>query len=406
MKKCRSGWENMGNNVYIIEGARTPFGTFGGALKDISAVDLGVISAKAAIERSGISAAAVDDVVYGNVIHTSKNASYLARHIALHSGVPVSVPALTVNRLCGSGLQAVVSAALSIKAGETRTALVGGTENMSMSPYATFSNRFEGKKMGGLNFEDMLLHTLTDQYCGTGMGITAENLAQKYGISRNEQDEFALLSQGRAEEARLAGKLAEEIVPVEVKQKMGSISIVKEDEHPKRDTSLDGLAKLKPAFKKDGTVTAGTSSGINDGAASLVIANEEIASKHDKTPLAKIIAWGIAGVDPSIMGIGPVPAIRNALERAKLNLSEIDVIEINEAFAAQYIAVERELGLDRTKTNVNGGAIALGHPVGASGARILLSLAYELRRRSGRYGLASLCIGGGQGIAVVIERVE
>jgi acetyl-CoA acyltransferase 2 len=395
----------MGNNVYIIEGARTSFGTFGGALKDISAVDLGVISAKAAIERSGISAAAVDDVVYGNVIHTSKNASYLARHIALHSGIPVSVPALTVNRLCGSGLQAVVSAALSIKTGETRTALVGGTENMSMSPYATFSNRFEGKKMGGLSFEDMLLHTLKDEYCGIGMGITAENLAQTYGISRNEQEEFALLSQRRAEEARLAGKLAEEIVPVEVKQKMGIISVVQEDEHPKRDTSLDGLAKLKPAFKKDGTVTAGTSSGINDGAASLVIANELMASKHDKTPLAKIITWGIAGVDPSYMGIGPVPAIRNALERAKLNLSEIDVIEINEAFAAQYIAVERELGLQRVKTNVNGGAIALGHPVGASGARILLSLAYELRRRNGRYGLASLCIGGGQGIAMVIERV-
>jgi acetyl-CoA acyltransferase 2 len=394
----------MENNVYIIEGARTPFGTFGGALKDISAVDLGVVSAKAAIERSGISAADIDDVVYGNVIHTSKNASYLARHIALHSGLSVSVPALTVNRLCGSGLQAVVSAALSIKAGETRTALVGGAENMSMSPYSTFTSRFEGKKMGGLSFEDMLLYTLTDQYCGTGMGITAENLAQKYGISRAEQDEFALLSQRRTEEARLSGKLAEEIVPVEVQQKNGNISIVIEDEHPKKDTSLERLAKLKPAFQKDGTVTAGTSSGINDGAASLVIANEEIVSNHFKSPLAKIVGWGIAGVDPSYMGIGPVSATRIALERAKLNISDIDVIEINEAFAVQYIAVEKELGLDRTKSNVNGGAIALGHPVGASGARILLSLAYELRRRNGRYGLASLCIGGGQGIAMVIER--
>jgi acetyl-CoA acyltransferase 2 len=399
------GESSMENNVYIIEGARTPFGTFGGALKDISAVDLGVISAKAAIERSGISAANIDDVVYGNVIHTSINASYIARHIALQSGLPVTVPALTVNRLCGSGLQAVVSAALSIKAGETRTALVGGAENMSMSPYSTFTSRFEGKKMGGLSFEDMLLHTLTDQYCGTGMGITAENLAQKYGISRVEQDEFALLSQKRAEEARISGILAEEIVPVEVKQKNGTALIVIEDEHPKRDTSLDRLAKLKPAFKKDGTVTAGTSSGINDGAASLVIANEEFVSNHHKSPLAKIVGWGIAGVDPSYMGIGPVSATRIALDRAKLSISDIDVIEINEAFAAQYIAVEKELGLDRSKSNVNGGAIALGHPVGASGTRILLSLAYELRRRNVRYGLASLCIGGGQGIAMVIERI-
>jgi acetyl-CoA acyltransferase 2 len=395
----------MANNVYIIDGARTPFGTFGGALKDRSAVDLGVLSAKAAIERSGISADDVDDVVYGNVIHTSKNASYLARHIALYSGIPFSVPALTVNRLCGSGLQAVVSAALSIKAEETRIALVGGAENMSMSPYSTFTSRFEGKKMGGLSFEDMLLHTLTDEYCGTGMGITAENLARKYGISRVEQDEFALLSQRRTEEARLAGKLAKEIVPVEVKQN-GNTSIVQEDEHPKRDTSLERLAKLNPAFQKDGTVTAGTSSGINDGAASLVIANEEMVSKHHKAPIAKIVGWGIAGVDPSYMGIGPVSATRLALERAKLSISDLDVIEINEAFAAQYIAVEKELGLDRTKSNVNGGAIALGHPVGASGARILLSLAYELRRRNGRYGLASLCIGGGQGIAMVIERVR
>lgn len=389
--------------VYLLDGARTPFGSFGKSLKDVSATELGRVSAVEAMKRSGVEPDEIEQVFYGNVIHSSTNAAYVSRHVALHSGVPMNVPALTVNRLCGSGLQAVVSAAQSLRLGEGMTALVGGTENMSMSPHADFKSRFAGVKLGPLQLEDMLSHTLTDEYSGCGMGVTAENLAVKYDISREKQDKYAALSHNRAARAIETGRFAEEIVPVEVKTRKG-VNRVERDEHVKPETTEEQLAKLRPAFMKEGTVTAGNASGINDGATSLVLADEEYVKRKSKQPLAKIISWAVSGVDPTIMGIGPVPSSRLALKRAGLEMGDIDLIEINEAFASQYLSVEKELGIDREKTNVNGGAIALGHPVGASGARLLLTLAYELNRRNLRYGLASLCIGGGQGIAMVIER--
>ncbi|WP_273377439.1 acetyl-CoA C-acetyltransferase [Symbiobacterium thermophilum] len=386
-------------DVLILGGARTPFGTFGGALRDISAVDLGVAAARAALERTGVPAAAVDEVVVGNVIHTGKDGPYLARHIALYAGVPVETPALTVNRLCGSGLQAAVSAAHTIRAGEASVALVGGAESMSQAPYH-LRGRF-GAGIGAPELGDALWETLTDSYCGCGMAITAENLAERYGISREEQDRFALLSQQRAAAAR--ERLAEEIVPVELPPRRGAPSRLEQDEHPRPDTTYEALARLPARFKEGGTVTAGNASGINDGAAMLVLASERRAGAEGWRPLGRLVSWAVAGVDPRYMGMGPVPASRKALERAGLTLEEMDLVEVNEAFAAQYLAVEKELELDRERTNVNGGAIALGHPVGASGARLLLTLLLELRRRGGRYGLATLCIGGGQGIAAVVE---
>lgn len=387
--------------VYIVDGARTPFGSFGQSLKNVSATELGTITAVEALKRAKVEPEQIDNVVYGNVIHSSTNAAYVPRHIALNAGIPIETPAMAVNRLCGSGLQAVVTAAQNIKLGDSKISLAGGTENMSQAPHADFKSRFAGAKLGSFQMEDMLQSALTDEYVGCGMGITAENLAEKYNITREEQDEYAKLSHERAEAAR--DKFAEEIVPVEIKTRKGTV-LFERDEHIKPDTTLETLAKLKPAFLKDGTVTAGNASGINDGAASLVIASEDALG--DRKPLARIVSWGVAGVEPSIMGIGPVPASQLALKRANLSVEDIDLVEINEAFASQYIAVEKELGLDRSKTNVNGGAIAIGHPVGASGARILLSLAYELRRTNKRYGLASLCIGGGQGIAMIIENTN
>lgn len=387
--------------VYLVEGARTAFGSFGQAFKNVSATELGKATAVEALKRAGVEPEQIDNVVYGNVIHSSTNAPYIPRHIALGANIPIETPAMAVNRLCGSGLQAVVSAAQSIKLGEAKFALAGGAENMSQAPHADFKSRFGGVKLGSLQLEDMLQSALTDEYIGCGMGVTAENLAKKYAISREDQDEYALLSHERAEKAR--NKFSEEIVAVEVSSRKCKI-IVDKDEHIKPHTTMESLSKLKPAFIKDGTVTAGNASGINDGAASIVLASSE--ALDGKQALARIVSWGIAGVEPSIMGIGPVPASQLALKKANLSLNDIDLIEINEAFAAQYIAVEKELGLDRNKTNVNGGAIALGHPVGASGTRVLLALAYELRRQGKRYGLASLCIGGGQGIAMIIENVS
>ncbi|WLR58602.1 acetyl-CoA C-acetyltransferase [Guptibacillus hwajinpoensis] len=388
-------------DVFILEGARTPFGTFGGSLKDISPTDLGITASKEALVKSGIEASEIDLSVIGNVIHSTSNASYLARHIALGTGIPIESPALTVNRLCGSGMQAVISAAQSIMMGDGQTALAGGAENMSLSPYTLRGSRF-GAKMGAPKMDDMLLATLTDEYTGTGMGITGENLAVKYGISREDQDEYATQSQQKAAEAREKGIFAEEIAPVEIKGKNG-VETFTIDEHIREGTTEDKLASLKPAFKKDGTVTGGNASGINDGAASVVLAGTDYVTSKNLKPLARIVSWGIAGVDPSIMGIGPVPAIRQALDKAGMTLQDMDLIEVNEAFAAQYLAVEKELELDRSRVNVNGGAIALGHPVGASGTRVLYTLVKELKRRNGKYGVASLCIGGGQGIAVVIE---
>ncbi|WP_377891217.1 acetyl-CoA C-acetyltransferase [Alkalihalobacillus sp. R86527] len=387
-------------DVFILEGARTPFGTFGGALKDVSPTDLGVIASKEALKKSGVSADEIDLSVIGNVIHSTSNASYLARHIALSSGVPITSPALTVNRLCGSGLQSIVSAAQSIMMGEGKTALAGGADNMSLSPHALRGSRF-GTKLGAPKVDDMLWSTLTDEYTGYGMGVTGENLAEKYGITREEQDEFAVQSQQKASRARIEGIFAEEIATVEIQGK--KVTTVSEDEHIREGTTVEKLSTLKPAFKKDGTVTGGNASGINDGAASVVLADEEYVTSKNLSPLARIVSWGIAGVDPSIMGIGPVPAIQTALKNADLTMQDMDLIEINEAFAAQYLAVEKELELDRSIVNVNGGAIALGHPVGASGTRVLYTMIKELKRRKGKYGVASLCIGGGQGIAVVIE---
>lgn len=392
-------------NVYILGGARTPFGKFGGALKDVSATELGVIASKAALENSNLPAKKIDNVVVGNVIHTAKNASYIARHIALKTGVPIETPALTINRLCGSGLQAVVTVAQAIKLGESSVGLAVGTENMSQSPYVLRDTRF-GTGLKSPQIDDMLWATLTDEYIGSGMGITAENLAEKYKISRQEQDEFALESQQRAATAQESGRHKQEIAPVLIEMKNGKALFVENDEHIRTNTSIEDFSKLKPAFKQNGTVTAGNASGINDGAAAIVIGSESFIKQNPTVkPLAKIVSWGLAGVDPNYMGIGPVPAIKQALDRANLSIDDIDLFEINEAFAAQYLAVEKELGLNREKVNINGGAIAFGHPVGASGARILNSLVIDLINQGKKYGIASLCIGGGQGISMLIEAV-
>ncbi|MBN9654415.1 acetyl-CoA C-acetyltransferase [Halobacillus sp. GSS1] len=387
--------------VYIVEGARTPFGTFGGSLKDVDPTDLGVTASKEALKRSGISAEHIDLTIMGNVIHSSQNAPYLARHISLKTGVPHTSPALAVNRLCGSGMQSVISAAQSIQLGEGETALAGGVESMSLAPHAMRGSRF-GTKLGTPKVDDMLWAALTDEYIGAGMGVTGENLAEKYKISREQQDEYATRSHKLAAEARSTGKFADEIVPVEIKTRKGT-KVVDQDEHIREDTNPESLSKLKPAFKKDGTVTGGNASGINDGAGAVVLASENFVRDHNVQPIAKILSWSVAGVEPEYMGIGPAPAIRQALEKAELSLDDMDLVEVNEAFASQYLAVEKELGLDRDKVNVNGGAIALGHPIGVSGTRVLYTMIKELKRRGGRYGVASLCIGGGQGIAMVVE---
>ena len=390
--------------TYIIDGARTAFGTFGGALKDVSDIDLGVIATKEAIKRSGIPVADIDEIIIGNIIHTSVSSAYLARHIGLKSGMLESSSALTLNRLCGSSMQSIVSGAQAIAVGDANVIVAGGTENMSLAPHVLRGTRFGSPNKAPL-VEDMLWSTLTDEYVGCGMGMTAENLAVKYDISREEQDAFAVKSQEKAIQARDSGRFAEEIVPVTIKGRKGEV-IFDTDEHIREGATVEGLAKLKPAFKKDGTVTPGNASGINDGAAAVLLASEAYVNEHNLKPLAKIVSWGVAGVDPSIMGIGPVPASKKALEKAGLTLDDIGLFELNEAFAAQSLAVIKELGVDMEKVNVNGGAVALGHPVGASGTRITYSLAVEMKKRNVRYGLASLCIGGGQGIAIILENVN
>ena len=391
-------------DVVIIDGARTPFGTFGGALRDVSATDLGVIAAKAALERSKVDPKQIDQVIFGNVLQTSGDAVYLARHIGLKSGVPQEAPALTINRLCGSGLQAILLGAQEIQLGQADFVLAGGTENMSMAPHQIRGARW-GLPLGEQKLEDYLWVALVDSYNGLGMANTAENLARKYGIARDAADEFAYRSHTLAAKAREDCRFSKEIVPVEVKTKKG-MAVVDKDEHIRPDTTVAGLSKLIARFEKDGTVTAGTASGINDGAAAVIVASAEAAQKAGLKPIARIVSGGVCGVDPDIMGIGPAPSSRQALQRAGKKVQDMDLVEINEAFATQYLAVEKELGLDREKTNVNGGAIALGHPLGASGARLALTLAYELRERGGKLGLASLCIGGGQGIAAIIERIN
>lgn len=389
--------------AFIVDGARTAFGSFGGSLKDVTAHQLGVTAAKGALERSDIDASKVDNVVMGNVIQGHEGAPYLARHVALDAGVPIETPALTLNRLCGSGLQAVVSASQSIKLDESEVGLAGGAENMSQAPYVSRKARF-GIRMGNDLLVDTLSEALTDNRVGCGMGMTAENLAERYDITREDQDAFAATSHQRATRATENGRLEQEIVPVTVETRKGTVEIDR-DEHIREGATQEGLSKLKPVFKKDGTVTAANSSGINDGAAAVIVASERAVDEEDLEPLARVLSWAVAGVDPNIMGIGPVPASRLALKRAGLSLDDMDLIEINEAFAAQYLACEEELELDREKVNVNGGAVAFGHPIGASGARVLLTLLYELKQREKKYGLASLCIGGGQGIAMVVEAV-
>lgn len=390
--------------TYIIDGARTAFGSFGGSLKDVSDIELGVVATKEAIKRSGIPVSDIDEIIVGNIIQTSGDSAYLARHIGLKSGMLESSSALTLNRLCGSSMQSIVSGAQSIELGDANVIVAGGTENMSLAPHVLRGTRFGSPNKAPL-VEDMLWDTLTDRYVGCGMGMTAENLAVKYDISREEQDAFAVVSQERAVQARDNGRFKEEIAPVTIKGRKGEV-VFDTDEYIRDGATIEGLAKLKPAFKKDGTVTPGNASGINDGAAAVLLASEAYVNEHNLKPLAKIVAWGVAGVDPSIMGIGPVPASKKALEKAGLTLEDIGLFELNEAFAAQSLAVVKELGLDMDKVNVNGGAVALGHPVGASGTRITYSLAVEMKKRNVRYGLASLCIGGGQGIAIILENVN
>jgi acetyl-CoA acyltransferase 2 len=380
--------------IVILAGARTPFGKFGGALKRFSATHLGVFASVAAIERANVSPVDIDHVIFGNALQTSSDAIYLARHVGLRAGVPKDSPALTVNRLCGSGFQSIISGAHLLLLNEAQVVLTGGTENMSQAPHVIRGARW-GLPLGEGKLEDSLWSALTDTYCNTSMAMTAENLAAQYGITRAQADAFALQSQVRAGAAADAGRLSEEIIAIE--------EVLDSDEHLRPNTTLEELAALPPAFAKNGIVTAGNACGICDGAAAVILTTEEKATAENRTPLAKIVSWGITGCDPTIMGIGPVGAIKIALERAGLSAEEIDLFEINEAFAAQYLAVERELGLDRERINVNGGAIAFGHPLGATGTRITLTLALELKNRRARYGIGSACIGGGQGIALLIE---
>jgi acetyl-CoA acyltransferase 2 len=394
----------LSKTLVIVGAKRTAFGTMQGSLKGLSANDLGVVAAKAALAQSGVAADAIGHVIFGNVLQSSADAIYCARHVGLKAGLPITTPAVTVNRLCGSGFEAIVQGAQLLLLGDHDAVLVGGTENMTQAPHVVRGGR-EGFAFGKApQLEDSLWSALTDSYCNTPMAVTAENLATKYGITREACDAYALSSQQRWASAQERGLFKDEIEAVTLTSKKGTTTFDK-DEHPRPQTTLETLAKLAPVFKKDGVVTAGNASGICDGAAALVLTTAEFAHAKGLKPLAKLVQWGVAGVDPSLMGIGPASAIKSALLRAELKLGDIDRVEVNEAFAPQYLAVEKELGLDRAKTNVNGGAIALGHPLGASGARITAHLVYELARSGGRYAVGSACIGGGQGIAVILERV-
>jgi acetyl-CoA acetyltransferase family protein len=379
-------------------------GRYCGKLKDFTAMELGAVAAKGAIERAGVEAKEIDHVVFGNAQQTSGDALYGARHVGLRAGVPIETPALTVNRLCGSGMQSLVTAAQMIQLGESTVALAGGMESMSQAPHVIRGMRW-GVGLGEGKLEDSLMIALFDTYCGMAMANTAELYGEQQGVTREMQDEFALRSQKCADDAYKAGRIQEELVSVPLKNRKGEPSgeMFGEDDHRRPDTMIENLQKLKPAFGKNGTVTAGNASGIVDGGAATVMMKLDEAQRRGLKPLGRIVSWGIAGVDPKIMGSGPVPASRLALKKAGLKLDDIDLIEVNEAFAAQYLAVEKELGLNREKVNVNGGAIALGHPLGATGTRLVITLLHELRRRGKKYGLATACIGGGQGIAVVVE---
>jgi acetyl-CoA acetyltransferase family protein len=382
-------------------------GRYCGKLRDFTAMELGAVASKAAIERAGLEPKDFDHAVFGNAQQTSGDALYGARHVALRAGLPIETPALTVNRLCGSGMQAIVSGAQMIQCGEANIVLAGGMESMSQAPHVIRGARW-GLGLGEGKLEDSLMVALLDSYCGLYMANTAELYGEQQGITRQMQDEFALRSQGCADDAYKAGRLQEELTPVPLKNSRGEPTgeMFTEDDHRRPQTTMEGLAKLKPAFGKNGTVTAGNASGIVDGGAAVVLMSIENALKRNLKPLGRLVGWGIAGVDPKIMGRGPVPATKIALQKAGLTLDYLDLIEVNEAFAAQYLAVEKELGLDREKVNVNGGAIALGHPLGATGTRLVITLLYELKRRNKKYGLATACIGGGQGIAVIVESLK
>lgn len=394
-------------DILILSALRTGFGTFGGALRNHTATDLAVVAGRAALLSAGLEDGGVDHVIMGNVVQTSKDAAYLARHVALRAGCPEATPAVTVNRLCGSGFEAVTQGAQLIQLGLADAVLAGGTESMSQAPHVVRGARWGFRLGAGPPMEDTLWESLTDGYCGLSMAETAENLAAQYRLKRDEVDAIALRSQQRAEAAWRRGAFREEVVPVEVTDLKSKQKIAwAEDEHRRPATTAEALARLAPHFRSDGMVTAGNASGIADGAAALVLANESASKRLGRAPLARVVSWGVAGVDPRIMGIGPVPAARIALKRARLKLADMDLVEVNEAFAAQYLAVERELGLDPDRTNVDGGAIAIGHPLGASGARITAHLCHALRERGGRFGLGAACIGGGQGIAVIVEALS
>ncbi len=388
-------------DVVILAGARTPFARYNGEFANTSAIELGAAASREAIRRAGVDPHEFDHSIFGNVQQTSSDALYGARHVALKAGLKIETPAVTVNRLCGSGMESICQAAQRILLGEANLVLAGGMENMTQAPHVIRGAR-TGFRLGEGKLEDSLMTALLDTYCGCNMSDTAENVAAEYGITRQHADEYALRSQQLAEAAFRSGLMKEEIVPVEVKQGKKS-KIVSEDNHRRPETTVETLAALPPAFRKDGIVTAGNASGIVDGAAAVVVTRERIAKERGWKPLGRIISWAAVGVEPRIMGIGPVPATQKALQLAGLKLDQIDLVEVNEAFAAQYLAVERGLGLNRDKANVNGGAISLGHPLGASGTRLMLTLLLELRRRGARYGLSSACIGGGQGIAVIVE---
>lgn len=391
-------------NVVIASACRTPLGSFGGTLKNIGAADLGAVAVREAVKRAGIPAEAVEEVYFGDVLQAGLGQN-VARQVALKAGLPIESTATTINIVCGSGLKSVAVGANAIKSGEVDVVVCGGVENMSSAPYVMPSARW-GARMNNTVMVDAVVNDgLWDAFNDYHMGVTAENIADKWNITREEQDAFAVKSQNRAEVAIKAGRFQEEIVPVTIPQRKGDPVIFDTDEFPRFGTTIEKLAKLRPAFQKDGTVTAGNASGINDGAAALVLMSEEMAEKLNVKPLAKIVSYATAGVDPSIMGIGPVPASRKALEKAGLDISQVGLVEANEAFAAQSLAVIKELGFNPEITNVNGGAIALGHPVGASGARILVTLLYEMIKRDVKTGLATLCIGGGQGQAMIIEKI-
>jgi acetyl-CoA acyltransferase 2 len=393
--------QGSNTDVVFLSGVRTGFGTFGGSLKDLSAIELGAVAARHALERSGVPATDIGHTVFGNALQTSADAIYCARHVGLKAGLPIEVPAVTVNRLCGSGFEAITQGAQLLLLGEAQAVLAGGTESMSQAPHVVRGARW-GLRLGPAPLEDLLWEALKDPQCGLSMAETAESLAEKYGLTRRAVDEVALASQQRAKQAWDDCAFTDEVIPVPVKRKGQTVEF-RADEHMRPDTTLEVLMGLKPYFKKDGLVTAGNASGICDGAAATVVARDDYAKAHGLKPLGRLVAWAVVGVEPKHMGIGPAPAARKALQKAGMKLEQMDLVEVNEAFAPQYLAVETELGLDRAKTNTDGGAIAIGHPLAATGTRITAHLLHALRRRRQRYGLGSACIGGGQGAAVIVE---